>query len=61
VPSDLGSRKERALAYLAAWRAHVGQGELLFAGRKMAAGRDELATATAAGAQYVTSRRTLWH
>jgi hypothetical protein len=61
VPSDLGSRNERAIAYLEAWQAHVGPGELLFAGRAAAAGRDELATATAVGAQYVTSRRTPWH
>jgi hypothetical protein len=61
VPSDLGSRKERALAYLSAWQTHVGPGALLFAGREAAAGRDELASATAAGAQYMTSRRTLWH
>jgi hypothetical protein len=61
VPSDLGSRKERALAYLGAWQTHVGPSELLFAGREAAAGRDELAMATSAGVQYVTSRRTLWH
>jgi hypothetical protein len=61
VPSDLGSRKERALAYLGAWLAHVGPGELLFAGRESAAGREELAAASAESAGYVTSRRTLWH
>ena len=61
VPSDLGSRKDRAEAYHAAWQAHVGRGQLLFAGREAAAGRDELVGAAAAGADYVTSRRTLWH
>jgi len=61
VPSDLGSRKNRALAYHAAWRTHVGAGELLFAGREAAAGRDELIVAAATSAGYVTSRRTLWH
>jgi superfamily II DNA or RNA helicase len=61
VPSHLGTRKERALAYHAAWRANVGPGQLLFAGREAAAGRDELASAASAGAGYITSRRTLWH
>ena len=61
VPSDFGSHKQRALMYHAAWLRHVGPGELLFAGREAAAGRDELADAAAAGADYVTSRRTLWH
>lgn len=61
VPSDLGSHKERALAYHAAWQAHVGPGELLFAGRERAAGREESVDAAAASADYVTSRRTLWH
>ncbi len=61
VPSDLGSHKQRAQSYHAAWIANVGPGELLFAGRDAAAGRDELASASAAGAGYVTSRRTLWH
>ena len=61
VPSDLGSHKERATAFHVAWQMHVGPGELLFAGREAAAGRDESASAAAAGAEYVTSRRTLWH
>jgi hypothetical protein len=61
VPSHLGTRKERALAYHAAWRANVGPGQLLFAGRVAAAGRDELASAASASAGYITSRRTLWH
>jgi hypothetical protein len=61
VPSHLGTRKERALAYHAAWRANVGPGQLLFAGREAAAGRDELASAASASAGYITSRRTLWH
>ena len=61
VPSHLGTRKERALAYHAAWRANVGPGQLLFAGREASAGRDELASAASAGAGYITSRRTLWH
>jgi superfamily II DNA or RNA helicase len=61
VPSDLGSHKDRALAYHAAWQAHVGPGQLLFAGRESAAGREQLASAAAAGAGYITSRRTLWH
>jgi hypothetical protein len=61
VPSHLGTRKERALAYHAAWRANVGPGQLLFAGRDTAAGREELASATSASAGYTTSRRTLWH
>jgi hypothetical protein len=61
VPSDLGSRKERALAYHAAWRAHVGPGQLLFAGRETAAGREKLASAAYPSASYSTSRRTLWH
>ncbi|MCW3064850.1 MAG: hypothetical protein JWN32_2022, partial [Solirubrobacterales bacterium] len=61
VPSDLGSHKTRAGAYHAAWQAHVGPGRLLFAGREAAAGREELAGSSAAGADYVTSRRTLWH
>jgi hypothetical protein len=61
VPSDLGSRKERAEAYHAAWVANVGPGQLLFAGRAAAAGRDELASAASASSGYITSRRTLWH
>ena len=61
VPSDLGSHKDRATAFHVAWQMHVGPGQLLFAGRESAAGRDESATAAAAGADYVTSRRTLWH
>jgi len=61
VPSDLGSHKERATAYQEAWNAHVGPGELLFAGREGAAGRASLTAATAAAAPYVTSRRQLWH
>jgi superfamily II DNA or RNA helicase len=61
VPSHLGTRKGRALAYHAAWRANVGPGQLLFAGREAAAGRDELASAASASAGYITSRRTLWH
>jgi hypothetical protein len=61
VPSDLGARKERALTYHAAWEAHVGPGELLFAGREAAVGREELASAASESADYVTSRRTLWH
>ena len=61
VPSDLGSHKERATAYQEAWIAHVGPGELLFAGREGAAGRGGLAASAATGAQYVTSRRQLWH
>ena len=61
VPSDLGSHKDRATAYHTAWQMHVGPGQLLFAGRESAAGRDESASAAAAGADYVTSRRTLWH
>ena len=51
----------RALAYHAAWRANVGPGQLLFAGRDTAARRQELASATSASAGYTTSRRTLWH
>jgi hypothetical protein len=61
VPSDLGSHKERATAYHVAWQVHVGPGELLFAGRESAAGREESASAAAASADYMTSRRTLWH
>ena len=61
VPSDLGAHKERAEAYHAAWAAHLGPGELLFAGREGAAGRDRLAGAAAARPDYVTSRRVLWH
>jgi len=61
VPSDLGSHKQRALTYHSAWIANVGPGELLFAGRESAAGRDQLASAAADEAGYVTSRRTLWH
>jgi superfamily II DNA or RNA helicase len=61
VPSHLGTRKERALAYHAAWRANVGPGQLLFAGREAAAGRDELVGAASASAGYITNRRTLWH
>ena len=61
VPSDLGSHKERATAYHVAWQMHVGPGQLLFAGRESAAGRDESVSAASAGADYVTSRRTLWH
>jgi hypothetical protein len=61
VPSNLGTRKERALAYHAAWRANVGPGRLLFAGREASAGRDELASAASANTGYITSRRMLWH
>jgi hypothetical protein len=61
VPSDFGSHKDRATTYHVAWQLQVGPGELLFAGRQSAAGREESATAAAAGAAYVTSRRTLWH
>jgi hypothetical protein len=61
VPSDFAAKKERAEAYHAAWCTNVGPGELLFAGREAAAGRDQLAAAAAARAEYVTSRRTLWH
>jgi superfamily II DNA or RNA helicase len=61
VPSDFANKKERAEAYRAAWCANVGPGELLFAGREAAAGRDQLVAAAAARPDYVTSRRTLWH
>ncbi len=61
VPSDLGSHKERATTYHVAWQLHVGPGQLLFAGRQSAAGREESADSAAADAGYVTSRRTLWH
>lgn len=61
VPSDLGSHKDRAEAYHAAWTAHLGPGELLFAGREGVPGRDRLAGAAAARGDYVTSRRVLWH
>jgi hypothetical protein len=61
VPSDFSSKKERAETYRAAWCANVGPGQLLFAGREAAAGRDELVAAAATRADYVTSRRTLWH
>jgi superfamily II DNA or RNA helicase len=61
VPSDLGSHKERAAAYAEAWHAHVGAGELLFAGREGAAGRAGLTASASASAQYLTSRRELWH
>ena len=61
VPSIFGSHKQRADVYHAAWRANVGPGELLFAGREGAVGREGLAAAAAASAAYVTSRRTMWH
>ncbi|HEX6389145.1 MAG TPA: hypothetical protein VFZ89_06860, partial [Solirubrobacteraceae bacterium] len=61
VPDDLATRKERAEAYHAAWRARLGPGELLFCGREGAAGRDAAAVAAAADEQWVTSSRTLWH
>ncbi len=61
VPSDLGSHRDRAEAYHAAWSSHLGRGELRFAGRAGTAGRDELAAAAAARADFVTSHRMLWH
>ncbi len=61
VPADLATRKERAEAYHAAWRARLGPGELLFCGREGAAGRDAAALAASAGEQWFTSSRTLWH
>jgi superfamily II DNA or RNA helicase len=61
VPSDLGSHKDRATTYYVAWQLQIGPGELLFAGRESAAGREESVDAAAASADYVTSRRTLWH
>ena len=61
VPSDLGTHKERAQAYLVSWLTTVGPGELLFAGRESAAGRSQLATAASATPDYVTSQRVLWH
>ncbi|WP_026910464.1 DEAD/DEAH box helicase family protein [Patulibacter minatonensis] len=61
VPSDLGTHKDRATVYHRSWEAHVGPGELRFAGRTGATGRDALTAAASADAAYVTSRRTLWH
>jgi hypothetical protein len=61
VPSDFAANKDRAEAYLASWRENVGPGELRFAGREAAAGREELIAAAAASPDYLTSRRTLWH
>jgi hypothetical protein len=61
VPSDFATKKERAEAYHAAWCVNVGPGELRFAGREAAAGREQLIAASAAAADYVTSLRTLWH
>ncbi|MCK9247768.1 MAG: DEAD/DEAH box helicase family protein [Solirubrobacteraceae bacterium] len=61
VPTDLGSHKRRAEAFAAAWATWLGPGELLFAGREGAAGRDALAIASAAAAAWTGSRRTLWH
>jgi hypothetical protein len=34
---------------------------LLFAGREASAGRDQRTQSAAAGADYVASRRVLWH
>jgi hypothetical protein len=61
VPSDLGTHKDRATAYHAAWARHLGEGELLFAGREAAAGRDVRARSAAESPDYVASRRILWH
>jgi hypothetical protein len=61
VPSDLGTHKDRALVFHGAWRRWVGPGELLFAGREASAGREQRAAAAAARAEYVASRRVLWH
>ena len=61
VPSDLGTHRERAGAYHAAWTRYLGPGELLFAGREASAGREQRTQSAAAGADYVASRRVLWH
>ncbi|MGE4428738.1 MAG: hypothetical protein AB7G37_19970, partial [Solirubrobacteraceae bacterium] len=61
VPTDLGSHKRRAEAYAAAWASRLGPGDLLFAGREGAAGRDALGEASAAAETWTASRRTLWH
>jgi superfamily II DNA or RNA helicase len=61
VPSDLASHKDRATAYHGAWAKHLGDGELLFAGREDSAGRQQRTAAAAAGSEYVVSRRVLWH
>jgi hypothetical protein len=61
VPSDLASHKDRASAYHAAWSERLGAGELLFAGREDSAGREHRASAASDSADYVASRRVLWH
>lgn len=61
VPTDLGSHKARAEAYNAAWSERLGRSELLFAGREESAGRTQRTAAAAASAEYVVSRRVLWH
>jgi hypothetical protein len=61
VPSDLGTHKDRALVFHGAWKRWLGPGELLFAGREASAGREQRAAAAAARADYVASRRVLWH
>lgn len=59
VPADLGRSRQRAEAYLEAWRRWLGPAELQFTQRSVA-GREAAAQACAAQLDYSTSKRTVW-
>lgn len=58
VPDDLATHRDRAEAYAAAWRRHVGPTTLLFAHR--GEGRDARAAAEAQPADFDVQQRELW-
>jgi hypothetical protein len=59
VPSDLGTHKNRAEAYGAAWRRWLGPSELLFT-QRAEEGRQALAAAGAQAAQWDVRQRQIW-
>jgi hypothetical protein len=59
VPADLARRKERAEAFLRAWRRHVGPGRLVFTQRSEEA-HEARAEAAAEDGGYETLLRDIW-
>jgi superfamily II DNA or RNA helicase len=59
VPADLGRRKDRAEAFIRAWRRWLGPSELIFTHRTEA-GHAALAQARAQAIDYDTSARKVW-
>ena len=61
VPADLARRKERAEAFLRAWRRHVGPGRLVFTQREsVPPTREARAEAAAEDGGYETLLRQIW-